>query len=103
VKEKITKLGSWGLYENIVQFTSATVVLAGTSAILPPRLSATSAIYRRNNVQLEGTKPSPCLDSRLFCSMPLALWGTVSFRHPSAIHPPLPVKKADECATINVL
>jgi hypothetical protein len=51
VKEKITKLGSWGLYENIVQFTSATVVLASISAI----------------------------------------------------HPPLPVKKADECATINVL
>jgi hypothetical protein len=27
VKEKITKLGSWGLYEDIIQVTSATVVL----------------------------------------------------------------------------
>jgi hypothetical protein len=27
VKEKITKLGSWGLYEDIIQVTSATVVM----------------------------------------------------------------------------
>src|SRR5947207_2341467 len=49
--------------------------------ILPPLLPP----IPRNNVQLEGTKPSPGVGSSLFCYMPLAIWYTLSIRHPSAI------------------